>query len=180
MAHDHLGRMIREYCLKWSFFVWICSAGDWTQGLECASQILYHWATWVVGSLRAHFGTDWVLVSVFKILHIIMHMKIYIWESTSLLEAQIWKLVAWNSHLNLQSSSPREMIRKWEMSRVSLVNHEVRHYENGESSIWVCFSGKARTFLVPTLSEQRVSCSRAQISVCEYSLKLEFPSSLSG
>jgi hypothetical protein len=60
------------------------------------------------------------------------------------------------------------------------VIHGVRYHENGEFSIWVFIAGQVRTLLVPSPSEPRVSCSRAQISVWKWSLKLAFPSSLSG
>jgi hypothetical protein len=42
------------------------------------------------------------------------------------------------------------------------------------------FGGRARTFLVPSPNEPRISCSRAQISVLKWSLEFALPSSFSG
>jgi hypothetical protein len=58
------------------------------------------------------------------------------------------------------------------------VNHGFRYRENGGYRIWAWLWGRARTFLIPSPSEPRVSCSRPQISVWEWSLKLAFLSSL--
>jgi hypothetical protein len=107
-------------------------------------------------------------------------MKICIWLSTSPLEAQIWKLVAWSWYLNLQSSSPRELKRKWEKSKVSLVNHGVRHHENGESNIWVCICGRTRIFLVPIPSGYMLKLTDLCLGLEFWSLKLALLHSLSG
>jgi hypothetical protein len=71
-------------------------------------------------------------------------------------------------------------MRKQGKHRLSLVNHGVRHHEKEVSSIWFCIWGRTRIFLDPRLSEPRVSHSKAQISVWEWSLNLVFLFSLNG
>jgi hypothetical protein len=106
----------------------------------------------------------------------------WIWRSTFeiTLGSTNWKLVAWSCYLNLQSSSPRDLIRKWEKSRLTLVNHDVRHHKMEDTAYGFAFGEEPRHSWSQAWENQEFHVEELTSLFGEWNSMLSFPSSLSG